>query len=92
MAKHVFDAHLQRRCRTWATLAGPAHLQRHHPVIESLENDVAPIHGHFGTNTSIEELLDLLDDFIIVLVLCLTGVLVSFDHRHAGREMFHDTG
>ena len=71
MAKHILDAHLQRRCRTGASLAGPAHLQRHHPVIETLENDVATIHGHGGTNTRIEKLLDLLDDFIIVFVRCI---------------------
>src|SRR5438105_2001183 len=94
MPEQIFDAALEGSGRGWATGAGAAHVEEHLTVAETLEGDVAAIHGDGRANAGRDQFLDDLDGFAIGRVEeLLTGHfrrLARIDNRLAGEEMLHD--
>ena len=70
----------------------PCMCRRTTPCAVTAKHDVAAITGHRGTNTGVDQFLDLIDDLAIGLVhVFLVEVrCVTLDHRTAGDEMVHD--
>src|SRR5690606_21096918 len=66
MAEQVFDAALERGGGGGAARAGALHVQEYRAFLETLEDDVAAIHGHGRTYPGGQKLLDDFHHFLVV--------------------------